>query len=307
MHQVELHDYIPMSEFGPHETEEYEYCWQGAFLQACFLSNVGRKRKNNEDACMLCVPQDPGLAAQRGLLFAVADGMGGASAGEFASRMALRLTTSCYYRSDDPSIPHALRDAVETANLKVFEESEVNPLLSGMGTTISVLVAVGEYGYIAHVGDSRVYLLRDGAPLQQITHDHSLVAEQMRCGLLTEEEARNHSMKNLITRAVGIKNEVKVDMYAVRLERGDQLLICTDGLSNQVPDRDIAPLIQAAAPREAARRLVNAALENGGSDNVTAALLRVTEKPPKGSIEPGIEEVLLPQASLITRLRRFFA
>lgn len=307
MHQVELHDHIPMSEYGPHEADDYEYCWQGAFLQACFISNVGKKRKNNEDACMLCIPEDADLAARRGLLFAVADGMGGASAGEFASRMALRLTTNSYYRSDDPSIPHALKEAVENANLKVFEESEVNPLLSGMGTTISVVIAVGDYAYIAHVGDSRVYLLRVGTPLQQITHDHSLVAEQMRCGLLTEEEARNHSMKNLITRAVGIKDEVKVDMFAVHLERGDLLLICTDGLSNQVPDRDIGTLLQGAPLCEAARRLVEAALDSGGSDNITVALLRVCDKPPKSSIEPGIDEVLIPQAGIITRIRRFFS
>ena len=268
---------------------------------------MGKKRKNNEDACLICAPEDPDLAGRRGMFFAVADGMGGASAGEFASRMALRLTANAYYRSPAPAIPQALREAVEAANRQVFEEAEINPLLSGMGTTICALVVMGEYGYIAHVGDSRVYLLRSAGPIRQITHDHSLVAEQMRCGILTEAEARNHSLKNLITRAVGIKNEVNVDMYAAHLEKGDQLLICSDGLSNLVQDDEIAALLQSAAPNEAARALIEAALDGGGPDNITVAVLHVSDKPPKSTIEHGIEEFPIPHSGIVTRIRRLFS
>lgn len=306
MHQVELHDHIPMTEYGPTEGGNFEYSWQGEYLQAFLISDVGKKRKNNEDACLLCVPEDAALAGRRGLLFAVGDGMGGASAGEFASRMALRQTNNAYYLSDTPSAPDALREAVESANLKVFEESELNPLLSGMGTTVSALVARGEWTYIAHVGDSRVYLLR-GMRLYQITHDHSLVAEQMRCGLLTEEEARNHSMKNLITRAVGIKNEVKVDMYAMHIQRGDTILICSDGLSNMVPDAQIAAALAGNDLKKAAAILIDEALDEGGADNITAALLRVADRPPKCDLEEGADEVQFPTPGIITKLRRFFS
>lgn len=306
MHQVELHDHIPMTEYGPAEGGNYEYSWQGDFLQVCLISDVGKKRKNNEDACLLCVPEDAALAGRRGFLFAVGDGMGGASAGEFASRMALRQTNNAYYLSETQSTPDALREAVESANLKVFEESELNPLLSGMGTTVSALVVRGEWTYIAQVGDSRVYLLR-GMRLYQITHDHSLVAEQMRCGLLTEEEARNHSMKNLITRAVGIKSEVKVDMYAMHVQRGDTILICSDGLSNMVPDAQLAAALAGNDLKKAAALLVDGALDEGGSDNITAALLRVTDRPHKCDLEEGADEVQFPTPGIITKLRRFFA
>lgn len=306
MHQVDLHEYIPMTESGPHESGRYEFAWQGRFLRAFFTSDVGLKRKNNEDSCLLCIPEDAALAGRRGFLFAVADGMGGASAGEFASRMALRHTVAAYYKSDARHTPDALRAAVEDANLKVFEESEINPLLSGMGTTISVLVILGEWAYIAHVGDSRVYLLRNGGPLCQVTHDHSLVAEQMRCGLLTEEEARNHSLKNLITRAIGIKSEVKVDLYAVHVQKGDHFVMCSDGLSNMVKDEDIGLAMHKSDLCDAGRVLVETALDEGGSDNITAALLNVIDRPPKSELEPGIEEFPVPASGIMTRIRRIF-
>ena len=307
MHQVELHDYIPMTEYGPTEGGSYERAWKGAYLHAFLVSDMGRKRKNNEDACLICVPEDPQLAEKRGCLFAVADGMGGASAGEFASHMALRQTTNAYYLNPGPATPDALRAAVEDANRRIFQESELNPLLSGMGTTVSAAAVLGEWAYIAHVGDSRIYLLRNGSRLYQITHDHSLVAEQMRCGLLTEEEARNHSMKNLITRAVGIKEEVKVDMFAVRLQRGDTLLLCSDGLSNQVPDAELAAALAGTDLAKAASQMVKAALDEGGSDNITAVLFRVIEKPPRTELELGAEEVQFPEPGMMTKLRRFFS
>lgn len=304
---VNVHDHIALTEYGPNGTRRYEYAWRGDYLHAFLISDVGRKRENNEDSCLLCVPDDPKLARQRGYLVAVADGMGGASAGEFASRMALRQTANAHFLSPAERNPDALREAVENANLKVFEEAELHPELSGMGTTISVLVVHGGWAYAAQVGDSRIYLKRPGQPLLQITHDHSLVAEQMRCGLITADEARNHTMKNLITRAVGIKEAVKVDMFAFGVQRGDTVLICSDGLCNMVTDETIDRLLARRELAVIGQALVEAALEEGGPDNITAALLRVTAHPWESDLEPGADLVTLPRAGIVNRLRRWFA
>lgn len=299
-----------MTEYGPHGPKRYEYSWRGDYLQVCLISDVGHKRENNEDSCLLCAPDDPKLARHRGVLIAVADGMGGASAGELASRLTLRQTTNALYLGPNGlSSPEALREAVERANLLVFEASEEDPRLSGMGTTISALLLVGAWAYIAQVGDSRVYVSRKGTPLRQITEDHSLVAEQMRCGLITAEEARTHAMKNLITRAVGIKENVKVDMFAMRLQPGDTVLICSDGLSNMVSDEHIERIIGQGDLSLAAQMLVSVALEAGGTDNITAALMRVTGELPHSEFEDGAQPVVLdqPQGGFLQRLRQLWS
>ena len=302
-----LLDHIPLTEYGPHGPARYEYSWRGDFLQVCLISDVGLKRENNEDSCLICAPEDRALAQQRGVLVAVADGMGGASAGELASRLTLRQTANALYLGTNGlSSPDALRAAVENANVKVFEESEHDPRLSGMGTTISALLLVGAWAYIAQVGDSRVYVARKGAPLRQVTEDHSLVAEQMRCGLITAEEARTHAMKNLITRAVGIKENVKVDMFAIRLQQGDTVLICSDGLSNMVSDAQMERLLPQPDLAAIGQALVSAALDAGGTDNITAALMRLTGEPPQSEFEDGAQPVVLdqPQGGFMNRLRR---
>ena len=258
-------------------------------------TDTGRVRKGNEDAFL----------AVDGL-FAVADGMGGASAGEYASRMALHTLNSAYFKGPAQPIPTALRAAVESANEKIFEESENNPEYSGMGTTVSAVVVQGDWAYIAQVGDSRVYLLRERSGIHQLTHDHSLVAEQVRSGLISEEEARNHALKNLITRAVGIKESVRVDLFAIHLKPQDTLLICSDGLCNMVSDSDIAAALALGDLKYCTRKLVEQALEGGGIDNITAVTLRVTSPPPRREMQPGAEEVELSSTGLLGRLRKLF-
>lgn len=292
---------IPLTLSGPADGMNCEHEWAGECLGAHLISDVGKKREHNEDSCILCVPEDPALCQEHGLLFAVADGMGGASAGERASRLALEIIAGEYYTGPAGTIPNQLREAIETANLSVFEEAAANVDRHGMGTTVSAMVIRGTCAYIAQVGDSRVYVERDKAGLLQITRDHSLVAEQVRNGFISEEEAQSHSLKNLITRAVGIKNNVKVDLFAFHIEQGDTFLICSDGLCGLVGDKEIVSILQMENLQGAARTLVGRALDEGGSDNITALLVRVVEAPSDDKVDAGAEEVSFPHRNLLYR------
>jgi len=296
---------IPLTQCGPVDGGNFEYSWSNEFAEAYLLSDVGKKRKRNEDTCVLCVPEDRELLEKRGLLFAVADGMGGANAGDFASHLALNVILDDYFRGHAPTIPDALQNALEEANRVVFAESEVNPERRGMGTTASLVLVRGDCAYIAQVGDSRVYIGRTDERLFQITADHSLVAEQVRSGYLSAEEARSHSLKNLITRAVGIKATVKTDLFAFRLQQNDTLLICSDGLSNQVKDDEIANLMALDNLRAAGRSLVERAITEGGPDNITIILLRITQPPPARQFEPGVQEVFIPPSGFLRKVWRF--
>ncbi len=295
---------IPLTEGGPDKGGNYEYHWSGPFLEIHFLSDVGKSRRHNEDSCILSAPEEKALADKRGILTAVADGMGGASAGEFASRLALQSISEQYFVAAADTTPLCLRKALEHANRRVFDEAEHNPRYQGMGTTVSALVLKGQWAYGAQVGDSRIYLARPKLDICQLTDDHSLVAEQVRNGFITEDEARNHSLKNLITRAVGIRDTVSVDLFAIRAEVGDTFLICSDGLSNMVTDDAIGQCLAMDNLQGSARVLVGRALEEGGSDNVTVALLRITDVPPKTDLENGATEIVPPGSGLLGKLKR---
>jgi len=296
---------IPLTQCGPVDGGNFEYSWTGEFAEAYLLSDVGKKRKRNEDTCALCVPENLELLEKRGMLFAVADGMGGANAGDFASHLALNVILDDYFRGHAPTIPDGLQNALEEANRVVFAESEVNPERRGMGTTASLVLVRGDCAYIAQVGDSRVYIGRTDERLFQITADHSLVAEQVRSGYLSAEEARSHSLKNLITRAVGIKATVKMDLFAFRLQQNDTLLICSDGLSNQVKDDEIANLMALDNLKAAGRSLLERAITEGGPDNITTILLRITQPPPARQFEPGVQEVFIPPSGFVRKVWRF--
>lgn len=302
-----MSDLRPITEYGPLDGGNYEFGWQGEQIQMHLLSDVGKKREKNEDSCLMCIPEPRGLAEKRGLMIAVADGMGGASAGEYASRMALQQLREDYFANHDDPIPKALESALVHANDKVFEEAEVNPVYSGMGTTVSACILMGGWLYIAQVGDSRVYLLREHLGIHQLTNDHSLVAEQVRHGLISEEEARNHSLKNLITRAVGIKESVSVDLYKVQLEHHDTVLICSDGLSNMVSDEEMARTLSMVDLRAGTRSIVDQALEAGGTDNITALTIRMLGVPKATASESGGEMIEPGQTGIFGRLRRLFS
>jgi PPM family protein phosphatase len=292
---------------GPESGGNFEFHWSGPYLEAHLLSDVGKKRTHNEDRCLICAPEDDAIAGSWGFLFAVADGMGGASAGEFASGLALSALADAYYMNAHGPLPLRLRLALEHANRCVFEEAEGNADYQGMGTTLSSLVVHGDCAYLAQVGDSRIYLAPQGKGINQLTDDHSLVAEQVRNGFISAEEARNHSLKNLITRAVGTREGIDVDLFALRLTLGDTILVCSDGLSNLVDDKAMSEAVGDPSLRGAAHFLVGRAIEAGGPDNITVVLVRVTDTPPRQRLQETPDIIKLRDESFMGRLRKLFS
>ncbi|MGH2838249.1 MAG: Stp1/IreP family PP2C-type Ser/Thr phosphatase [Thermoleophilaceae bacterium] len=228
------------------------------------LTDVGRQRNANEDAL---------FEASGASLFAVADGMGGARAGEVAAKTAVDEIAGL--ESSDAVGERDLASVVEQANKRIHELSVGDESLSGMGTTMTTLaVGDGEVA-IAHVGDSRAYRLRDGE-LERLTHDHSLVDEMVRAGRLTPEEAEVHPQRSIITRALGPEPEVEVERMTYPARSGDVYLICSDGLTTMVPEDGIAAILRARSSlRQAGEELVRAANEAGGRDNITVVLFRL--------------------------------
>lgn len=245
-------------------------------LQLATLTDVGRKRSGNEDSHAVWVSEEPAEFARRGALLVVADGMGGANAGEVASRLAADTVIETY-RADTGGDPaHALRVAIETANSRVHSQSVANHDQRGMGTTCTAVVVRGNKVWIGHVGDSRAYLVRDGET-HRLTSDHSLVAELVERGHLTEQEARHDPRRNVVTRSVGALADVQVDAGPIDepLRAGDRLVLCSDGLHGQVSDSEIAMLAGDQEPDEACQSLIDLANERGGPDNITVIIARI--------------------------------
>jgi protein phosphatase len=212
-------------------------------------------------------------------LLVVADGMGGHLGGEEASRIAVTAMGEVFERGgEDPE--ELLRQAFDRANAGVFETAAENPELTGMGTTGVVLLFVPERRvWVAHVGDSRAYRLRQGR-LQQLTEDHSVVGALLRMGHITEEEARVHPQRNEILRAIGTQEQVDVEISCLEIQPGDRYLLCSDGLSGMVIDSEIARVLSQCEPDTAVRELVEMANENGGTDNITVQIAAVPEAGP---------------------------
>jgi serine/threonine protein phosphatase PrpC len=243
-------------------------------------TDVGRVRKMNQDSLAVFTAED--LEGLLDGLFVVADGMGGKAGGEIASRVTVETVpavvqealTDSGEKASDGQIAEALREAIEAANEVVYKQARANPELRGMGTTcVAALIRNGS-AIVGHVGDSRIYLLRSGR-LAQLTEDHSLVQEHVRAGEMSAEEARGSRFKNVITRAVGIAERVAPEIKMLELAEGDTLLLCSDGLTNMVSDRDIVRMLgQIPDVQDACDELVEAALQNGGDDNITALVVR---------------------------------
>ena len=232
-------------------------------MRICHRTHQGLVRANNQDN-WLAEPT----------LYGVADGMGGHRGGETASRVALQVFRNAIgQRKPDADL---IRIAVEAANRRIYDMSAHDETLSGMGTTMSMIWQDNTRLLIAHVGDSRIYCLREGK-LRQITNDHSFVAELVRNNIITPEMAKTHPQRNIITRAVGVDPFVQVDVMEEELLPGDVWLICSDGLHGMVEDAEIESILAEMEPEEAAERLISRALENGGHDNVTFVLLSNTE------------------------------
>ena len=200
-------------------------------------------------------------------LFIVADGMGGHKAGEYASRFTVEVVKDELAKSAEDSPEAMIRQAITSANQRLLETARQDSKLEGMGTTLVVATVIERTLYFANVGDSRLYLLnRD---IKQVSKDHSLVQEMVRLGGIKQEDAKNHPDKNIITRAIGAKDQVEVDFYEYRLKKGDIVLMCTDGLSNMVEDTEILHIVKGSRDIvEAVEELINKANENGGKDNI---------------------------------------
>lgn len=242
-------------------------------------SDVGRKREKNEDSFIA----DDSLG-----LFMVADGMGGHLGGEYASKLAVKAvsgtirqlmedpeaTISSEFTLDRSDPGEQLKYSLRLASQKIFEEADRSPNLRGMGTTAVVLLIRDGKGFLANVGDSRGYLIRKDE-IRQLTSDHSLVAEQLRAGFITEEELKHHKFKNIITRSVGFQTDVEIDLLIRDLEAGDRFLLCSDGLTNLVDDPDLARIVSKNSPKAACQKLIDLANKKGGDDNVTVIIVAV--------------------------------
>jgi serine/threonine protein phosphatase PrpC len=249
-------------------------------------TDIGRRRLSNEDSFL--VDNELGL-------YVVADGMGGHNAGEVASGEAVDALHSMVRQQEEAlvaieglprsqvegdvtsvslrQLKRLVESAVQAATYMVFGLGQANPERKGMGTTLSVLLLRGDYAITAQVGDSRIYLMRDGSA-EQVTEDHTLVAWQLKRGLITAEEARNSKQKNVITRAVGSREYVEVDTRLLLAQAGDRFLLCSDGLHSYLTDAEIAAL-RAGSPQEAVRRAIEIANQRGGRDNITAIVVEL--------------------------------
>ena len=237
-------------------------------MKSYSLTDVGVVRKVNQD--YVYTSDKP--VGHLPNLFVVADGMGGHRAGDYASKYTVEVLERELKRSDEEDVERALIQAVKVANHELIREAGTDEHLKGMGTTIVVATIINQMMYFANVGDSRLYLINQG--ILQLTKDHSLVEEMVRLGGIKPEEAKHHPDKNIITRAIGAKEEVEVDFYEHRLKKGDILLMCTDGLSNMVEDEELFHIVQGARDVvEAAEMLVETAKENGGTDNIGLVLI----------------------------------
>jgi serine/threonine protein phosphatase PrpC len=245
-------------------------------LKVSGLSDVGRVREHNEDSFDIDV---------EGQVYVVADGMGGHRHGEVASRIAVEAISAAFHGERDlgeldedlPEHLGRLKAAIESAQAAVQGAVEDDVALVGMGTTVVAMIVHDDTAGVAHVGDSRGYRFRDGM-LEQLTKDHTWVGEQVGAGLLSEEQAKVHPLRNVVTRALGGRGGVEVDVSEISLKAGDLYLLCSDGLTGMLSDLDIGEHLTAAASiEEASRNLISSANENGGVDNTTVVIVQVLD------------------------------
>jgi protein phosphatase len=237
------------------------------------LSDVGCVRELNEDSGTYVKPDDPELLRSKGLLIIVADGMGGHSAGEVASGLAVEVVSRVYY--EDGGDPRsALENAFHEANKAIHKAAESDASKNGMGTTCTAMVLQDGTAISAHVGDSRLYLVRDSS-IYLMTEDHSAVMEMVKAGLITLEQARHHPEKNVILRAMGSHAEVEVTTWKepFPVRAGDRFLLCSDGLYDLVEDEEIRRIVMLSAPQTACGNLIALAKERGGHDNITVGIV----------------------------------
>jgi PPM family protein phosphatase len=248
-------------------------------LVGAMQSHPGLERDSNEDAAAYVLPEPGDTFARSGSLALIADGVGGHVAGEIASRLAAEIIRRTYYDTSG-AVPQVLAACLCAANRAIYERAQADPSCGGMATTCTVVAIRNGLAYLAHVGDSRAYILRDGT-LQQISRDHSVVAELVRRGTITRTEAMRSPYRNLVLRALGSAPEVEPLIWSegFRLRLGDKIILCSDGLSDLVDDEKIAEVAGTLAPLAACHALIDAALEQGGRDNISLGVFAVQDRP----------------------------
>ena len=237
------------------------------------LSDIGKRRKENQDSWLSYTN-----TLINEFTIVVCDGMGGEKAGRTASTLAamsyIEHVRACLSQTRRASPDTIVRDAASYANLRLYDHAFQHPECRGMGTTLVAALMLGSVAAVINIGDSRAYLIEQDGGISRITNDHSFVAELVARGKLTKEQAKLHPRRNVITRALGAEPEVKGDVFLLNPAPGDRLLLCTDGLSNQLTDEEISAFVCGSAePEIACRKLIDAVLESGAPDNVTAAVL----------------------------------
>ncbi|MBI3952087.1 MAG: Stp1/IreP family PP2C-type Ser/Thr phosphatase [Acidobacteria bacterium] len=243
------------------------------------LTDIGLERGLNEDYYGYFEPEDETLFARKGRLVIVADGMGGHQGGEVASQVAFEMVRDAYFESPEEDPRQALVDAFQSANGAIYDLARSNSALEGMGTTCSALLLKDDQAFLAHVGDSRIYLTREGKILQ-LTQDHSVVMDKVREGVLTEAEARHHAERNLINRAIGVAPTVEVDVSSLPIPtyEGDIFVLCSDGLSTLVAAEEIRDVVANQHPQDACKMLVELAKSRGGYDNITIQIVKLADE-----------------------------
>lgn len=244
-------------------------------VQAVMKTDVGLVRSENQDFGTYTTPAEERESHPGGRLLVVADGMGGHRGGATASRLAGETVKAQYLGSEEADVAAALRYALARANARIYTESQANPDLRGMGTTTSALVVRNNNAWFAHVGDSRIYLIRGGA-IKQLTEDHSLVASMVREGLLTSSEAENHPRRNVLQRSMGVGEEVEIDVSGpFPVQEGDLFILCSDGLHGVVKEGELLEVASSMAIEPAANEFLRRALDRGAPDNVTVIVARI--------------------------------
>ncbi len=266
-------------------------------------TDLGRVRDNNEDKFDFFEPEDPMLLAAKGSFYAVADGMGGHSAGQIACELALKTVQALYYSNPSSNKDESLRRAVVEANALIYDTAQAVPDRQGMGTTLTAAVLCEDTLLVAQVGDSRAYLVR-GGQISQMTEDHSWVAEQVRLGTMTLAEAQTSPFRNIITRSVGTAALVEPDLSTHEVHAGDTFVLCSDGLTGHVEPAEIQQIAATQSPSAAAAALIDLANERGGRDNITALVLSVRHLTPFEVGDDGAAEASAPKEDKPSRWGR---
>jgi protein phosphatase len=245
-------------------------------VELASLTDVGCHRENNEDSYSYWEPEDDAAFAKLGRLAIVADGMGGHEGGQIASQTAVKTFTKAYADSPGPDPQARLLSALNEAHLGIQKQARENPRLSSMGTTCTALALVNSQVYFVHVGDSRLYLVREGK-LRILTRDHTLVARLIDKGVIRPDQAQDHPQKHVLTSALGVPEDMDIDYSPepLPLQKGDVLMICTDGLWGQLDSGEIEQALASQSPKAACHALVQLAKDRGGPDNITLQVLRI--------------------------------